>query len=227
VAARDHVRSDRRRGVDVVLLVGWRRDAAGGGHRVASCSCGCWCLASLAGLALGLLVAFVWNGAGPAQASRTCRPAIATGPGCATSLPLARPWLTAVLVAAGIWVAIGRERRPPPSRSLLLVGRDGRGAVCGWLGFPAPLSGPVDRPAHRAAASAAPFLPLAGAAVAETRAPSRPVARLAGALAAAHRSRCAVLRSATLGTPTSVEQLAEVTAAATRGACRGTVRSSW
>jgi hypothetical protein len=178
-------------------------------------------LASLAGLAVGALVAFVWSGTGPGAGIQNLPPGYRYGARLRDELSLARPWLTAVLVAAGLWVAIGRERRPPALTVVLVLWLTATVAVltAGWLGFPGPtyrvllIALPI-----ALAASAAPFLPLAGGGRGrETRsAVSRPVAwLLAGALATAALVPGALFWwRATLGTPTSVEQLAEVTAAA-------------
>jgi hypothetical protein len=202
-------------------LVGRRAGARGSGIEASETTLRLLILASLAGLAVGALVAFLWSGAGPGAGIQNLPPGYRYGARLRDELSLARPWLTAVLVAAGLWVAIGRERRPPALTVVLLLWLAATVAVlsAGWLGFPGPtyrvllIALPI-----ALAASAAPFLPLAGGGRGrETRiAVSRPIAwLLAGALAAAALVPGALFWwRATLGTPTSVEQLAEVTAAA-------------
>jgi hypothetical protein len=202
-------------------LVGRRRNARAGGIEESATTLRLLMLSSLAGLAVGALAASVWSGAGPGAGIQNLPPGYRYGGRLRDELSLARPWLTALLVAAGLWVAIGRERRPPALTVVLLLWLAATVAVlaAGWLGFPGPtyrvllIALPI-----ALAASAAPFLPLAGGGRRRetcSAAPRPGAWLLAGALAAAALVPGALFWwRATLGTPTSVEQLAEVTAAA-------------
>ena len=124
-------------------LVGRRADARGSGIEQSETTLRLLLLASLAGLAVGALVAFVWSGAGPGAGIENLPPGTGTGPGCATSCrwrgrgsrrcssPRASGWRSG---------ASGARR---PSRSCCCCGWPRRSRCCrrgGWA-FPAPPTG--------------------------------------------------------------------------------------
>ncbi len=109
-------------------LVGRRRDAAGGGIESSELLLRLLVLASLAGVALGLLVAFVWNGAGPGAGIQNLPPGYRYGARLRDELSLARPFWTAPLLVVGLLVAWRRERHPAAAHSGPggMAGRDDR-----------------------------------------------------------------------------------------------------
>ena len=179
-------------------------------------------LASLAGLGIGLLASFVWNGAGPGSGIQNLPPGYRYGARLREELSLARPWVTGPLAAVGVWVAAGRERRPRALTVVLLLWLVGTVGVlaAGWVGVPGPTYRALTIALPIAlAASAAPFFPFAG-----TGRRRRPVfsalPRWCSAAAAIVLTVAALTPGvffwwrATLGTPTSVEQFGEVSAVA-------------
>jgi hypothetical protein len=201
-------------------LVGRRASATGGGIEDSETTLRLLVLASLAGLGVGLLAAFVWSGAG--SGIQNLPPSYRYGARLREELSLVRPWVTAPLVAVGLWVAAGRERRPPALTVVLSVWLAGTVAVlaAGWAGVP----GPTYRALTIAlpvvlAASAAPLVPFVRAGrrrrpMVSTLPRWCAVAAATGLTVAALAPGALFWWQATLGTPTSVEQLSEVSAVA-------------
>jgi hypothetical protein len=181
-------------------------------------------LAAAAGVCVGLLAAFVWGGVGPGSGIQNLPPGYRYGQRLRDEISLARPRITVPLVLLGLLVAAGRERRPPALTVVLWVWLLGTVAVlaAGWVGVPGPTYRALTIALPIAfAASAAPFFPVAGFGRRRHPIPAPPrrhrvVAGLAAAGLAAVALTPGVLFwwKATLGTPTSVEQLGEVSAAA-------------
>jgi hypothetical protein len=208
----------------VSWLVGRRASATSGGVEASETTLRLLVLASLAGLGVGALAAFVWSGAGLGAGIQNLPPGYRFGGRLRDEVSLARPLVTAPLVVLGAWVAAGRERRPPALTVVLSVWLVGTVAVlgAGWLRVPGPTYRVLLIALPFALATSAAWLfPLAGRrrrAATDGRVAPRGVRLIRAGLAVVLGAAALIPGvlfwwKATLGTPTSVEQLAEVTAA--------------
>jgi hypothetical protein len=203
-------------------LVGRRANSTGGGIEDSETTLRLLVLASLAGVGIGLLASFVWNGVGPGSGIQNLPPGYRYGARLREELSLARPWVTGPLAAVGLWVAAGRERRPPALTVVLSVWLMGIVAVlvAGWVGVPGPTYRALTIALPVAlAASAAPLFPFAGPG--QGRRPKvSSLPRWCAVVAATGLAAASLVPGAlfwwraTLGTPTSVEQFGEVSAVA-------------